>query len=326
MIMDQDSFYAASKATVNEKEVSLKQWLNSGIQEEGSSQEKVISELGPAKGKPSTCKTIVIPKFVDGERIESETTLTQWLEDDNFGSVYEDSNGVLRDSPAPGFTRVERKPEHEEQLYKCLGCPQTFESLQSLNLHVRKSNHSRFVHRQMEKFDSGRKIQFRDVKSLQTKYQYSKEPRTTRRSASAADWSFCPKKGRNVDEFMILDRAKYNQMDKDYRQFQEEQGLAIKFNICKSKPKNPLMGKSKIDRRTRENWVERFKNNKSDTVDLLLQGKSIFAKMEIPEDSANFWRKIFQEPKGIVDFIPPCPSRIHHNRRIRMDGIRDNGK
>ena len=68
--MDQDLFSAASKATVNEKEVSLKQWLNSGIQEEGSSQEKVISELGPAKGKPSTCKTIVIPKFVDGERID----------------------------------------------------------------------------------------------------------------------------------------------------------------------------------------------------------------------------------------------------------------
>ena len=36
----------------------------------------------------------------------------------------------------------------------------------------------------------GRKIQFRDIKSLQTKYQYSKEPRTTRRSASATD--FCP--------------------------------------------------------------------------------------------------------------------------------------
>ena len=48
--------------------------------------------------------------------------------------------------------------------------------------------------------------------------------------------------------------------------------------------------------------------------------------MEIPEDSANFWRKMFQEPKGIVDFIPPCPTRIHLNRRIRMDGIRDNGK
>ena len=45
MIMDQDSFYAASKATVNEKEVSLKQWLNSGNQEEGSSQEKFRSSV-----------------------------------------------------------------------------------------------------------------------------------------------------------------------------------------------------------------------------------------------------------------------------------------
>ena len=47
--------------------------------------------------------------------------------------------------------------------------------------------------------------------------------------------------------------------------------------------------------------MERFKNNNKDTVDLLLQGKSIFAEMEIPEDSANFWRKMFQEPKGIAD-------------------------
>ena len=34
-LMDQEMIIAASKATVGEKDVSLKQWLNSGIQKEG---------------------------------------------------------------------------------------------------------------------------------------------------------------------------------------------------------------------------------------------------------------------------------------------------
>ena len=61
------------------EEETLTQWLNSGLPGGKTT-----------KGQGQASKVIIVPDFVNGERIEKETTLTQWL-----------GNGVWNNEKSP---------------------------------------------------------------------------------------------------------------------------------------------------------------------------------------------------------------------------------
>ena len=80
----------------------------------------------------------------------------------SFGTVFENGTGLATNYPAPGFWPVWSDDNIERAgPYACRVCKYPAKSAQSLNQHLRRSDHSAEHHAKLEKRDHGQKRQNR---------------------------------------------------------------------------------------------------------------------------------------------------------------------
>ena len=256
-------------------EEELRGWINSA--EVGSSSEEKSAVESPGKSEERSENHSEEPSRSDSTRISEQQV--SWTGMDGWGECATwEKDGLIQDHPAPGFTRCEVPGGYDTSLMKkCPGCEFRAWTRQSLNQHIRRSEHSAIQHASLENKDVGRKRQYRDNKVLQKKYQFERSRRATRRNADEAEWEFSAKRARTVANETETTEDEWKIMEKDFKAFLKAHGLTTKPKARKHIPRNTTEGmpKHKLKSFLRQTWLRLYEKSRPRTVKKLLSGQSI---------------------------------------------------